>query len=187
MKSIATTRRLQDGLSIQTNSADGGLRAKDGLFTAKTELDFELLAKRNLEIAESKRSEKAPVFEPGQRERVGWTESFPEGDDLVFVQHLGTDEKETVQESLLPLSDDIEIISPKDPDRTWPCPAGGASPVCNPTGAWTFWTLMQDMANGTASTSDFIKHMFDHWRHDPTVNGHPVASRRQVWDDLIEQ
>lgn len=85
--------------------------------------------------------------------------------------------------------EDLMIVSPQvlqDPDRTWHCTAPGAPPSGNPTGEWTFWTLMDNINNGTASTSAFIKALFRHWQGAPVVNGFVVPARAHVWQQVIE-
>lgn len=74
-----------------------------------------------------------------------------------------------------------------DPGRTWSCPAGGASPVGNPNGEWTFWQLMENINNGTSTTSDYIKQFFKHWDAPQVVNGIVVADRPHVYQQIIEQ
>jgi len=75
----------------------------------------------------------------------------------------------------------------QDFDKTWSCPTGGASPVGNATGEWTFWQLMENIANGSAATSDYIKQLFDHWNSVQVVNSHNVNARPNVYQSIIEQ
>lgn len=75
----------------------------------------------------------------------------------------------------------------QDPDRTWACPTGSSAPVGDPTGEWTFWQLMENMANGTASTSDFIKKLFNHWNSNQVINNHLVGARSHVYQAIIKQ
>ena len=74
-----------------------------------------------------------------------------------------------------------------DPSRTWACPTSSTSPVGNPTGEWTFWRLMENMANGTSSTSDYIKRLFKHWTANQTINGFNVAARPSVYQKIIRE
>lgn len=79
----------------------------------------------------------------------------------------------------------LDVVN--DPSRTWFCSNTNQSPSGNPTGAWTFWTLMDNINNGTTSTSDFIKQMFDHWNSNQIINDHSVAARPHVYQEVIEQ
>lgn len=79
---------------------------------------------------------------------------------------------------------DVSVVN--DPGRTWACPTSSTSPVGNPTGEWTFWRLMENMANGTSSTSDYIKALFKHWTINQTINGFNVAARPGVYQEVIK-
>lgn len=74
-----------------------------------------------------------------------------------------------------------------DPNRTWSCAAPNSSPTGNPTGAWTFWRLMENIANGQTSTSDFIKAFFKHWASDQHINGFIAGERPHVYSEIIEK
>jgi hypothetical protein len=78
---------------------------------------------------------------------------------------------------------DVSVVN--DPSRTWACPTSNTSPVGNATGEWTFWRLMENMANGTSSTSDFIKRLFKQWTIDQSINGFTVAARPGVYQRII--
>lgn len=79
----------------------------------------------------------------------------------------------------------LDVVN--DPSRTWFCNNTNQSPSGNATGAWTFWALMDNINNGTTSTSDFIKQMFDHWNTNQIINDHSVAARPHVYQEVIEQ
>ncbi|WP_238582427.1 hypothetical protein [Cellvibrio sp. OA-2007] len=79
---------------------------------------------------------------------------------------------------------DISVVN--DSSRTWACATNNTSPNGNPTGEWTFWRLMENMANGTSSTSDFIKVLFKHWTVNQTINGFNVAARPGVYQKVIK-
>jgi len=79
---------------------------------------------------------------------------------------------------------DVSVVN--DPGRTWACPTSSTSPVGNATGEWTFWRLMENMANGTSSTSDYIKLLFKHWTINQTINGFNVAARPGVYQEVIK-
>lgn len=74
-----------------------------------------------------------------------------------------------------------------DPTRTWACKASNTTPVGNPTGEWTFWQLMENISNGTAPTSDYIKALFKHWTVTQTINTFAVPPRNNVFNDVIKQ
>ncbi|WP_083858293.1 hypothetical protein [Gallaecimonas xiamenensis] len=78
-----------------------------------------------------------------------------------------------------------KLSTVNDPSRTWACQAAGSAPSGNPQGDWTFWQLMENMANGTASTSDFIKELFGNWQNNQLINGHNVAARPGVYQQVI--
>lgn len=80
---------------------------------------------------------------------------------------------------------DVSVVN--DPTRTWACPTSSTSPVGNATGEWTFWRLMENMANGTSSTSDYIKLLFKHWATNQTINGFNVAARPGVYQEVIKE
>ncbi|WP_308367365.1 MULTISPECIES: hypothetical protein [unclassified Microbulbifer] len=77
----------------------------------------------------------------------------------------------------------LDVVT--DPDRTWSCSSTNQQPVGNPVGEWTFWQLMGNINNGTASTSDYIKALFDHWNGTQTINGQTVPARSHVFDEVI--
>lgn len=79
---------------------------------------------------------------------------------------------------------DVNVVN--DPGRTWACPTSSTSPVGNAIGEWTFWRLMENMANGTSSTSDYIKALFKHWAINQTINGFNVAARLGVYQEVIK-
>ncbi|MDF3012004.1 MAG: hypothetical protein K0Q78_208 [Cellvibrio sp.] len=79
---------------------------------------------------------------------------------------------------------DVNVVN--DPGRTWACPTSSTSPVGNAIGEWTFWRLMENMANGTSSTSDYIKALFKHWAINQTINGFNVAARPGVYQEVIK-
>jgi len=74
-----------------------------------------------------------------------------------------------------------------DPTRTWACAGPNSTPSGNATGDWTFWQQMENMANGTASTSDFIKKLFKHWTVNQTINSFIVNARPNVYQKIIEE
>lgn len=73
-----------------------------------------------------------------------------------------------------------------DTTRTWACTTAGSPPVGNPVGPWTFWKLMENISNGRAPTSDYIKQLFKHWTFVPVINSFPVPSRPNVYQQIIE-
>jgi hypothetical protein len=79
---------------------------------------------------------------------------------------------------------DVSVVN--DPGRTWACSTNNTSPVGNATGEWTFWRLMENMANGTSSTSDYIKALFKNWTFNQTINGFSVAARPGVYQKVIK-
>lgn len=78
---------------------------------------------------------------------------------------------------------DLSVVN--DPDRTWACAGGGQAPTGDPHGEWTFWTLMENIANGTSSTSDYIKQLFDHWNSLQIINNDSVPARPNVFNRVI--
>ena len=74
-----------------------------------------------------------------------------------------------------------------DPGRTWSCPTTNTTPVGNATGEWTFWQLMENISNGSAPTSDYIKNFFKQWTVAQTVNTFSVAARPNVYQQIIKQ
>ena len=80
---------------------------------------------------------------------------------------------------------DLGVVN--DPQRTWACMQPGQPPTGNPHGEWTFWELMSNISNGTSSTSDYIKQLFNHWNTPQVVNGHMVVQRPNVYNFIIQQ
>lgn len=78
---------------------------------------------------------------------------------------------------------DVSVVN--DPRRTWACSTSNTLPAGNALGEWTFWRLMENMSNGTSSTSDFIKALFKHWTAPQTINGFTVAARPNVYQEVI--
>lgn len=74
-----------------------------------------------------------------------------------------------------------------DPTRTWSCPTTHTAPVGNPIGEWTFWQLMENISNGTAPTSDYIKSFFKNWTATQIINTFPVNARPNVFQEVIQQ
>src|SRR5690606_41490371 len=74
-----------------------------------------------------------------------------------------------------------------DPDR--PCTRRPRSrrPVGKPPGAWTSRRLLENLANGTASTSDYIKRFFNHWSAAQIINNHNVPARPSVYQQIIRE
>lgn len=79
---------------------------------------------------------------------------------------------------------DVSVVN--DPGRTWACSTTNTSATGNPVGEWTFWRLMENMANGSSSTSDFIKSLFKHWTVAQTINSFNVAARPNVYQEVIK-
>ena len=77
---------------------------------------------------------------------------------------------------------DLSVV--EDQSRTY----NVATEVGNPTGAWTFGTLMANMENGMHADGvrGFLKHWVKHWVTAQTVNGYVVPSRDFVMVNLIE-
>ena len=80
---------------------------------------------------------------------------------------------------------DLNVVN--DPTRTWACRSPNQPPVGNPTGEWTYWRLMENIANGTASTSDYIKRFFDHWNSVQIINNQNVLARPLVYQQIIRE
>ena len=73
-----------------------------------------------------------------------------------------------------------------DPARTFdPCDVDGDGSLGNVNGAWSFKTLMANMANTTLtglSTQDFINEWLIQWMTDQTVNSFTILARQQIQD-----
>lgn len=78
---------------------------------------------------------------------------------------------------------DLDVVN--DPARTWSCQGTNQPPSGTATGAHTFWRLMGNISNGSASTSDYIKQFFNHWNISQVINGQVVAARPHVYDAII--
>lgn len=72
---------------------------------------------------------------------------------------------------------DLSVV--RDPTRTFD--------VCgnygNPNGAWTFKTLMTNMANSSATGVDpavFVENWLQTWNTNATINGYPVPARTKI-------
>lgn len=80
---------------------------------------------------------------------------------------------------------DVKVVN--DPDRTWACRDTNSTPVGNPVGEWTFWSLMENINNGTSSTSDYIRSFFKHWAAQQNINSFDVPARPNVYQQIIDE
>lgn len=103
------------------------------------------------------------------------------GQPLGVPTNGGTQRVASIPESLM--ITDLNVVN--DPSRTWACRSPNRPPVGNPTGEWTYWRLMENIANGTASTSDYIKRFFNHWNAVQIINGQNVLARPLVYQQII--
>ncbi|PUA30641.1 MAG: hypothetical protein B0W54_09270 [Cellvibrio sp. 79] len=203
------------------DGTNGDVRAGDGVFSVKTEFDFEAFAKSNTQLARTGNLEKHPLFAPGSRQQIAGQRvslnnnaleisGVSNGKEARFILPLDASQikiNDTIRLPLLgiPLGlppevdpapaavsipqslmiTDVSVVN--DPGRTWACSTTNTSPVGNPVGEWTFWRLMENMANGTSSTSDFIKILFKHWTINQNINTFNVAARPNVYQKIIKE
>ncbi len=207
-------------VSLVDDGTSGDLRAGDGVFSIKTEFDFDAFAKGNNQLARTTNLEKQLFFAPGSRQAISHQKISLTGNSLEFSGINNGKEARfalpldatqikvntTIQLPLLNIPiglppevepapaaisipqslmvTDVSVVN--DPGRTWACSTSNSSPLGNPVGEWTFWRLMENMANGTSSTSDFIKALFKHWTVAQTINGFNVAARPNVYQKVIK-
>ncbi len=207
-------------VSLVDDGTSGDLRAGDGVFSIKTEFDFDAFAKGNNQLARTTNLEKQLFFAPGNRQAITQQKIFATGNALEFSGISNGKEarfalpldaaqikvNDTIRLPLLNIPiglppevdpipaaisipqslmvTDVSVVN--DPGRTWACSTTNSSPAGNPVGEWTFWRLMENMANGTSSTSDFIKALFKHWTVAQTINGFNVAARPNVYQKVIK-
>lgn len=202
------------------DGTNGDTRASDGLFSIKTDFDFDAFAKANIQLARTANLEKSALFAPGSRQqslqqKISLNDNALEftgirnGKDARFSLPLDASQIKINDTLHLPLLGiplglppevepapaaisipqslmitDVNVVN--DPGRTWACATTNTSPGGNATGEWTFWRLMENMANGTSSTSDFIKALFKHWTIAQSINGFNVAARPNVYQEVIK-
>lgn len=226
--STATTRDKKISVLLGKTSVvlvddgtNGDTRAGDGLFSIKTDFDFEAFANANIQLARTTDLEKQPLFAPGSRQQISKQRVTLNNNALEF--NGLSNGKETrfslpLNASQIKINDTIRLplfgiplglppeVDPapaavsipqslmitnvsvvNDPSRTWACSTTNTSPVGNPVGEWTFWRLMENMANGTSSTSDFIKALFKHWTLAQNINSFNVAARPNVYQKIIKE
>lgn len=203
------------------DGTNGDTRAGDGLFSIKTDFDFESFARANLQLAHTADLDKQLLFAPGSRQPVAQQKislnnnslefsGFSNGKETRFNLPLDAGRIKLNDPISLPLFNiplglpaevesaraaisipqslmitDVSVVN--DHSRTWACPTTNTSPVGNPVGEWTFWRLMENMANGTTSTSNFIKALFKHWTVPQTINSFTVAPRPNVYQKIIKE
>lgn len=80
---------------------------------------------------------------------------------------------------------DVRVVN--DPIRTWSCSDRNTLPSGNPQGEWTFWSLMENINNGTSSTSDYIRALFKHWAASQQINSFNVPARPNVYQQIIDE
>lgn len=207
-------------LVLSDNGKGGDEKPGDGIFSIKTEFDFEAFAKANLQLADAYNGEARALFSAGGRQHIGTRRIIAKGEHLLFADQTGRVE----QQFQLPLTRDLfrvdhnidlpllgqplgvptgggahraasiphslmitDLDVVNDPTRTWACRSPNQPPVGNPTGEWTYWRLMENIANGTASTSDYIKRFFDHWNSVQLINNQNVLARPLVYQQIIRE
>ncbi len=159
-------------------------------FTAMIDFDFNLFQeeqeKRKQQIAEAEVSS-FPVFDG--RELVGEERfEFIDPEALKMAREKLIAIKIRPSQIALPLPPglnpsntlmitDLSVV--QDPDRTYDvCGNTG-----NPNGAWTFNTLMTDMANQSATgvdPADFVENWLQSWNTPHTINSFPVPARTNI-------
>ena len=172
--------------------------AGDGVYTARVDFDFEnYRMRKNRELLFSALSadaatelefsgrellaKKVPTFGPAIASLAS-----PTAITLVPVAPAAA----TVDSERALMIRDLSVVA--DPSRTFdPCDTDGDGITGNPNGAWSFKTLMSDMAN-TAATGIplevFVKQWLAGWaRNFDTFNGGSASGDWIVNDDVVPE
>lgn len=206
----------EEGFAFSDTGENGDREAGDGVFSIETEFDFDSFAEGNLlqanggespvfapggrQLIGTQRAEfngeevivtrvignkeqqfNLPVF-AGQIDFDNPVAIPLFGSPLGVAAAAAASTPASIPDSLMITK--LSVVN--DHARTWACTTPGSPPVGNPVGSWTFWRLMENIANGTAPTSDYIKDMFRHWAFTPVINSFPVPARPNVYQQIIQ-
>jgi hypothetical protein len=169
--------------------------AGDGLFTAKIEADINEFRKTATSMnQEMKKSDykplryvnRATIVDPDQTEDLDL--QALDRNEAVSISGLaaaGNANLAALRTHSMVITD-LSVV--EDPARTWnPCKQTG-----NVDGAWTFKTLMKQIASPSpsrpatdAQVSDFVKNWLNHWAKTGTINGDVVAARPLVTTKIL--
>ncbi len=172
--------------------------AGDGIYTARVDFDFENYQRRKTRdlLASAFTEERSDLLEFSGRQLVG--KKIP----VLSVELASLTSPTTI--SLVPASAMPATVDPEralmvrdlsvvaDPSRTFdPCDTDGDGLTGNPNGAWSFKTLMSEMANtaGTGIPLDlFVRQWLSGWAQnfDP-INGGSATGDWVVNDDIVPE
>jgi hypothetical protein len=170
--------------------------AGDGLFTAKISADVNEFRQTVVKMSDDmKRAGLKPLRFRDRSMEVNpdATESFNatafDNNQTVSISNLQTTAPGNTIADLESHSifiTDTKVV--EDPSRTWnPCSQTG-----NLNGAWTFKTLIKNLAStdpkhlaDDATVSDFVKDWLSKWETNRTINGDRVNARKLVDDKIL--
>lgn len=170
--------------------------AGDGVFTARVDFDFENYRERKSRelLSLALREEGPDELEFSGREIVAKKPlalgpalaalSSPTSLTLVPVAAAAA----TIDSERALMVRDLSVVA--DPSRTFdPCDIDGDGLTGNPNGAWSFKTLMSQMANTTATgipLEVFVKQWLAGWAQNfDTLNGGSISGDWIVNDDVV--
>jgi hypothetical protein len=173
--------------------------AGDGLFTAKIAVNVNEFRQRALRIKEEMKSSgykpvrfvnRSMIIDPDKTEDFDVTAL----DDNRAVSIAGLEAGAAASNKLLDSlrANSIFLTKKKvveDPSRTW----NSCTQTGNVNGAWTFKTLMRELASSDPQhkatdqeLSDFVKNWFTRWKSNRIINGDTVPARPLVDDKILQ-
>lgn len=173
-----TLRPDKSDLVFRDDGEDGDEKADDGVFTARTQLDWNSVQREHKKLMEylAKEGDKGgPKFSgrqlSSQMSRLATSAPFARSASSALVFPIGFLSGVDAARSLMVT--DLKVV--EDPSRTYnPCTGVG-----NSNGKWTFGYLMKAMA-GAGNPSTFVRTWLEHWLADQTVNTFVTLARPTV-------
>lgn len=172
-------------------------KAGDGLFTAKITADIEQFKREAKSIAEEMKNSgykpsrfvnRSMIIDPDKT--IDFDVTALDNFKAVSISGVESTQIRTRLDSLQANSifiTDLKVV--EDPGRTWnPCAQTG-----NVDGAWTFKTLMKQLASkdpqhiaSDSVVSDFVKSWLNTWKTTRTINEDVVPARTLVTDKILK-
>jgi hypothetical protein len=179
---------------LNDQGKDGDEKPGDNIFSIIVKDDTEALTEQltvaSNDVADDIKKNAAIVFNGGRSPRI-----LKQGEFTPFnAEVFNTGAPAAISPAIFSVSapnvapeksliiTDLSVV--EDPERTF----NGCDGSGNPHGAWTFWTLMDEMANTPLtgiSTQTFIKEWFRNWLLNQVINNDPLPDRKQILNLVI--